>query len=119
MSFGDDNPFVFGVLRRSALGWRDEHLAAGKRRSGPRLRVDGRGGQSRLNSGSLMLNAQRSTTPQQEPGWREQRSRPFMGPADPTPASGAGQRFSLDRIASTSYRTDLAVPVASRGRVRR
>jgi hypothetical protein len=44
---------------------------------------------------------------------------PFMGPADPTPASGAGQRFSLDRIASTSYRTDLAVPVASRGRVRR
>jgi hypothetical protein len=31
---------------------------------------------------------------------------PFMGPADPTPASGAGQRFSLDRIASTSYQTD-------------
>ena len=29
MSFGDDNPFVFGVLHRSALGWRDEHLAAG------------------------------------------------------------------------------------------
>jgi hypothetical protein len=38
-----------------------------------------------------------------------------MGPADPTPASGAGQQFSLDRIASTSYRTDFAVPAASRG----
>jgi hypothetical protein len=119
MSFGDDNPFVFGVLRRSALGWRDEHLAAGKRRSGPRLRVDGRGGQSRLNRGSPMLNAQRPTTPQQEPGMAGAEEPPIMGPADPIPASGAGQRFSLDRIASTSYRTDLAVPVASRGRVRR
>jgi hypothetical protein len=84
-----------------------------------RLRVDGRGAQSRLNRGSPMLNAQRPTTPQQEPGMAGAEEPPIMGPADPIPASGAGQRFSLDRIASTSYRTDLAVPGASRGRARR
>ena len=55
--------------------------------------------QSRLNRGSPMLNAQRPTTPQQEPGMAGAEEPPFMGPADPTPASGAGQRFTLDRIA--------------------
>lgn len=89
-------------------------LQGGRRRSGPRLRVDGRGGQSRLNRGSPMLNAQRPTTPQQEPGMAGAEEPPFMGPADPTPASGAGQRFSIDRIVSTS-----ADPNRQRARARR
>jgi hypothetical protein len=58
-------------------------LQGGKRRSGPRLRVDGRVGQSRLNMCSPMLNAQRSTTPQREPGMAGAEEPPLHGSCRP------------------------------------
>ena len=65
--------------------------------------------------GFPMLNAQRSTTPQREPGMAGAEEPPFMGPVDPHTGKRSRDRFGLDRIAGASYRTDFALPVASRG----
>ena len=94
-------------------------LQGGKRHSGRRLRADGRGGHSRLNGGSPMLNALRSTTPQREPGMAGAEELPIMGPADPHTGKRSRDRFGPDRITGTSHRTDFAAPAASCGRVRR
>jgi hypothetical protein len=81
-----------------------------------RLRVDGRGGQSRLNRGSPMLNALRPKPHNKSLGWQEQRSRSSWVLQTPyRQAEQANDSASTVSPAPPTGRIWLCLPPAAEG----